>query len=506
MEQEHLFTADEVRLSRVLASQIAVALQNNQYMQKNQQTLEEATALYRVANALTILQDPQAIMSMVLQEYLQALNLKQGSVALFDFSTRQAVIKTHLHDDTASLTATRQAKPYQALEGQLIPLTNNPVYERLMRTRQAVLIDDPKAEWLTLAPRGVSNFKIPPVAGWGEERDFSILVIPIKIRGEIAGAMVAENTRHNHPFTSWVISLGQAMADQLGVRLQNVQLYEAEYHRRQQAETLREVTSIVSSSLNLNEVLERILDQLRRVVQYDSAAIHLIEGGYHRVIAGRGFADPGQHIGLVFPIHDEANDPGAFVINTGHPAIHANISKLYAAFNSEIHRHIKSWMGVPLIARDRVIGLISIDHSEVDVYTEEDMEITLAFANQVAVALENARLHEIEVRQLDQELKMAHQIQETLLPQVMPQIAGLDIAGKILTARQVGGDFFHFFATDATRFGLSLAMSAAKASPPPCTWPPALPPAIPSTTPTFTPATCSTNSTIPCTTGCTTAK
>jgi serine phosphatase RsbU (regulator of sigma subunit)/GTP-sensing pleiotropic transcriptional regulator CodY len=464
--QEHTFTADEVRLSRVLASQIAVALQNSQYLQKNQQTLEEATALYRVASALTILQDPQAIMSMVLQEYLQALNLKQGSVTLFDYSTRQAVVKTHIHDDTPNVVSSPgHAKPYQALEGQQIPLTNNPVYERLMRTRQAVLIDNPKAEWLTLAPRGVPNFNIPPVAGWGEERNYSILVIPIKIRGEISGAMVIENTRHHHPFTNWVISLGQAMADQLGVGLQNVQLYEAEYQRRQQAETLREVTSIVSSSLNLDEVLERILDQLRRVVQYDSAAIHLIEGNYRRVIAGRGFSEPNQHIGLRFPASEIAHDPGAVVISTGRPAVHANISKLYNSFNSEIHHHIKSWMGVPLIVRDNVIGLISIDHSEVDIYTEEDMDITLAFANQVAVAMENARLHEVEVRQFERELKMAHQIQETLLPREMPQVPGLDIAGKILTARQVGGDFFHFFTADIPQFGLVIGDVSGKGIP-----------------------------------------
>lgn len=473
-EKDRYFTADEVRLARTLSSQIAVALQNIRYLEQTQRTLEETTALYRVASALTTPQDPQAIISTVLHEFLQALNFKQGSVVIFDYGSKCGIVKAHTHDNQPiRAPQVEQFYPieakgsdYRIQEGYQIPLQNNPVYEKIMRTNQPVIIDNPKAEWLTKAPSFLTNLSIPPVGGWGDEQAFNILIVPIRIREEIIGALVAENTRQNRGFDQTDVSTGQAMADQLGIGLQNVQLYELEYRRREQAETLREVAAVVSSSLNLNEVLERILDQLGRVVQYDSAAIHLIEGDERRVIAARGFNRLEDHIGLTFPVHPEnENEPGAIAIQTRQPLIFSDISGSSPSFREKRHSHIKSWMGIPLIARDKVIGLISIDNSNYDAYTEEDLEMALAFANQVALTLENARLYEIEVHELERELNIAHEIQETLLPQFIPQIPGLDIAGRIEPARQVGGDFFHFFSTQDDELGVAIGDVSGKGIP-----------------------------------------
>jgi serine phosphatase RsbU (regulator of sigma subunit) len=122
-------------------------------------------------------------------------------------------------------------------------------------------------------------------------------------------------------------------------------------------------------------------------------------------------------------------------------------------------------MGLPLIARDKLIGLISIDHIEPNAYNEEDLQLALAFANQVAIALENARLYEIEVQELERELEIAHGIQETLLPQFVPEIPGLQISGRILPARQIGGDFFHFFSVGEGRLGIAIGDVSGKGIP-----------------------------------------
>jgi PAS domain S-box-containing protein len=468
---ERHFTADEVRLSRALANHCAIALQNHNYLEQSQQTLEETSALYRVASALTTPQDPQSIMSTVLQEYLQILNLKQGSIIIFNFDDKCGIVKVRIRDNHPVHPPLLEDNPaagktsYRVTEGRQIPLQNNPVYEQLMRTRQPVIIKDPRARWLTTPPKQAKSLYIPPVGGWADETIFEAIIIPIRIRGDIVGAMIAENTRNNQLFDQWDIETGQAMADQLGVGLQNVQLYEAEYRRREQAETLREVSAIVSSSLNLDEVLQRILDQLSRVVKYDSAAIHLIEGNRRRVIAGRGFDAIEEHIGLIYPIHAGASEPGAIAIQRRKPLVFGDISSHYPSFKAQKHSHISSWMGIPLIARDKVIGLISIDHSEPDAYKEEDVQLATAFANQVAIALENARLYEIEVRQLARELELAQEIQEKLLPQTIPQVPGLDIAGRIIPARQVGGDFFHFFSTETGQLGVAIGDVSGKGIP-----------------------------------------
>jgi serine phosphatase RsbU (regulator of sigma subunit) len=122
-------------------------------------------------------------------------------------------------------------------------------------------------------------------------------------------------------------------------------------------------------------------------------------------------------------------------------------------------------MGIPLIARDKVIGLISIDRTDVNAYNEGDVNLAAAFANQVAITLENARLYELEVRQLEQELEIARGIQETLLPQIVPRVPGLEICGRILPAQQIGGDFFHFFSFGKDQFGVAIGDVSGKGIP-----------------------------------------
>jgi serine phosphatase RsbU (regulator of sigma subunit) len=161
----------------------------------------------------------------------------------------------------------------------------------------------------------------------------------------------------------------------------------------------------------------------------------------------------------------DKNEPGVIAIGARQPLVYGNITDIYTSFRDPVPSEIKSWMGVPLVARDRVIGLISIDHVISNAYSDEDVQLAVAFANQAAIAIENARLYEIEVREIERELDIAHQIQSTLLPQYIPQIPGLDIVGRIIPARQVGGDFFHFFSTAPDQLGVAIGDVSGKGIP-----------------------------------------
>lgn len=450
---DYKFTIDEIRLTRLLSNQAAMALKNAQYLQQMRRNLDETTALYQVASTLATTQDPQNIMSIVLQEYLRVLGLKQGRVVTFDFETKFGTVKINLQDassdrkDTASLSA--------GAEGQQIPLKNDAIFEQLMRTHQPVTVEATE-----------TSSRLAAAAGhWTGAAAVSTLVIPINIREEVIGAIVVEGTRQKRRFDAWEISLGQAMADQLGIALQNVALYELESRRRQQAETLREVSFAVGSSLNLDEVLQRILEQLSRVIHYDGASIHLIEGGRRRIIAGQGFPEPEQVVGLTFPVKLTEDEPGSIVIHTRQPLMIGNIQEVYPAFREAPHNRIRTWMGIPLIARDRVIGLITVDRTEVIPFSQEEIELTQTFANQVAIALENARLYDIEIQEIERELEIAHEIQETLLPQFTPQVLGLQIAGRTFPMRQIGGDFFHFFVMGPEQFGVAIGDVSGKGIP-----------------------------------------
>ncbi len=111
------------------------------------------------------------------------------------------------------------------------------------------------------------------------------------------------------------------------------------------------------------------------------------------------------------------------------------------------NRKFGSLLGVPLLSKNGVLGILFSGRVDTFTYGEEERQLLQAFANQAAIALENARLFEEVVvkERLEQELKVAHDAQRKLLPKKMPELAGFEIDAISITANEVGGDYYDFF-------------------------------------------------------------
>lgn len=176
--------------------------------------------------------------------------------------------------------------------------------------------------------------------------------------------------------------------------------YREEVRRRETAEALREIAAALVSAWPRDRLLDLVLGQLARVVPYDTASVLLLEGDVFRAVTVRGFppedreavlqlrfpAAPGTvnyrvlQAGRYLLIPDVREDPGWVV----HPAT----------------AKIRSWIGVPLRAKGRALGLLGIDGHRPGQFTEADAETALALADQAALALENAQLYADLLRQL----------------------------------------------------------------------------------------------------------
>jgi diguanylate cyclase (GGDEF)-like protein len=165
---------------------------------------------------------------------------------------------------------------------------------------------------------------------------------------------------------------------------------EAQARRAQEAETLRQAGAVVAASLRQDEAIERILEQLARVVPYDSASVMLLSEGYLEIVGGRGWKDPAEVIGLRFPV--PGDNPNTLVIQQGRLHILGDAPSEYAAFGEGPQRHIRSWLGIPLIVGERVIGMLSVDNAQPNFFTPDHAHLAAAFADQVGIAIENARL------------------------------------------------------------------------------------------------------------------
>ncbi len=155
-------------------------------------------------------------------------------------------------------------------------------------------------------------------------------------------------------------------------------------------QTFQEVVALVNSSLDFERVLDQVLKQVKRVLPYTSASIHLIHSNILSYAAGRGF-----------PVdsHPETE------LSAGENAIFQEIVETkQAMLIDDVREHpdwhvkpgleyIRSWIGAPLIVKNQVIGYLTLDHDQVNAYTYEDLQIADTLARQVAIAIENARLY-----------------------------------------------------------------------------------------------------------------
>ncbi len=188
------------------------------------------------------------------------------------------------------------------------------------------------------------------------------------------------------PDSPWMVYCTPGQMDKIGVEEKTIEVIE---RHRQEADTLREVTASLTQSLEPNEVLHRIMQQMKKVIPYDSFSVMLWEENQLTLYASHGVSGVGREILDVSLLPNVKQ-----VIEKKQPTIISDTANdphwsTYPGFEDT-----RCWMGVPLIADDRVMGLLNLDKKEVGFYTEEDARLALAFANQATIALENARLHE----------------------------------------------------------------------------------------------------------------
>src|SRR5215207_6332174 len=232
----------------------------------------------------------------------------------------------------------------------------------------------------------------------------SWLAVPLKTRGKIIG-LIALDGRQKDQFNTHHADMAVTFANQVAIALENASLF-YELHvelearkdliaeleaKNAEAETLRESAAIVAATLEKTEAIERILEQLKRVVPYNSASVQLMHGDFLEIVGGRGLSHETTHIGMKFKIDD--SEPSYPVLKDDAPyALYADIQEHVRTFSESPHNQIHAWLAVPLKVKGNVIGIIALDGNRVSQFSERHAQLVVTYANQVAIALENARL------------------------------------------------------------------------------------------------------------------
>jgi len=243
----------------------------------------------------------------------------------------------------------------------------------------------------------------------------SLLAVPLKFKDRKIGVLEAENKKGNQPFDADDAQVLAALAVQAAIAIENAQQVEqykqlarAEQSQRQMADALHQAVAALSSTLDYDQVIDRILEQVNQVIPGDTSNVMIIEAGdIARVFRGRGYARFGTADTLTTTTLD-ITKVGTLqrMRATRQPLVIPDVTqdKTWVYARPE-HTWIRSYVGAPIIIQDQVVGFLNVNSAMPNAYNQTDAERLQTFAHHAAVAIENARLYQQAQQEILERLK-----------------------------------------------------------------------------------------------------
>jgi len=341
-----------------------------QKVNESQRRLTELTAINAIGQSATRL-ELNALCKVVGEKLAELFEVEVVYISMFD------AVAGLSHALYLGLRGQPQQTPPLPLGQGLTSL--------IIQSRQPLLINHYTVEYAhQLGARQLVVDEVP--RAW--------LGVPILVGEDILGVLSVQSLSQENKFTAADVRLLTTIAANVGGAMRNAQLFETERAARYEAETLRSATEALGRSLELREVLDTILREVQKVVPYDSASVQQIKGDSREIIAGRGFPNLEEIVGLRFTLAE--GEMGYAVTQALTPVILTDASEIFPHIKSGPHApaQIRGWMGVPLRYGDRFVGMMTLDKREPNFYTDNHARLVLVFAAHAAIALENARLFE----------------------------------------------------------------------------------------------------------------
>ena len=412
------FTDEDLQVYHQIGRQTSVILQNISLLNETRRRLQEVNLLLDFSRQLRGL-DTERIVRALLESARRALYAAHaGVVLIWDEHTGQLIphaVSGYADNETMKRIAYH---PGESLPGQVFETKRPLRVDEVQFTRDYIFT----TEGLLLY-RQATGGRLP----------VSSLMIPIQSGEQAVGVLVLDNFNTPAAFTPEDETLLLSLSQQVGLSLQNVRLVQTTQERAAQLEALTDAATALTSSLQRDELVALLLDQLQPVIQFDTATLWLRERDRLIVAAARGFPDTESRLGLTLAVEDSALFKE--MIRTGQGVLVGDV-RLDPRF-PPLEAPRLSWVGMPLISKNEVIGVLALEKWQSHFYNREHMQVGTTFASQAAVALENARLFE-------ESLSRAAELDErsqrlALVNRFSSALSGLLDEGKILelTAREL---------------------------------------------------------------------
>lgn len=238
-------------------------------------------------------------------------------------------------------------------------------------------------------------------------------------------------------------------------------------------QSLIQVTAIISSVLDLEILLKLVMDKAQSVMKAEASSILLLNEDTGMLECEIALGEVGDKVKQKVRL-EMGQGIGGWVAQTGKPLIVADVnsdSRFHSESDQETGFHTRSILAVPLKVKDKIIGVAEVlNPLDSRAFTEDDLDLFETFSRQVALAIENARMHQhlMEKQKLEQQLEAAYFIQQSFMPQSFPQsVEGqYSVWARNLPAKSIGGDFYDFIEfPDKNRLGVIIGDVSGKGIP-----------------------------------------
>jgi len=368
--QAYSFTDDDLRLLESAGSWAAIAIGNARQHQRLQRRLRESEVMAAIGRALNETLDLDHVLQLIVTSTQQIIpKASQAAIFLVD-EARQAIY-----------AVTEDGRVERPLDGVRDTLTQHPLSIRVA-VEQVVNIPDLQQADLPW-PEGVRP----------ETR--SLLTALVRSGEQYFGAINVQSPQL-HAFDADDERLLAMLSVEAAIAIQNARLYQSEHVQRELAEALRDTAAAIIGSIDLDDVLDRVLDNVGRVVPHDAANIMLVDSGVARVARWRGYdrAANDQLRARRFSVADtlplrqmaESHEP----LTIGHTSGYSGWVTLPGS------RAVQSFIGAPIRFKRKLLGFINLESTTAGFFKAEYADRLQVFANQAAAALENARLYQLE--------------------------------------------------------------------------------------------------------------
>jgi len=382
----HPFTQDEQEIIQLLSHQAAIAIYNSRLFEQTKKRAEALTRLSEVGRSLVSIQDSPKALDRVLKQIAQNARKVLGAdmVDLYQYiQDRDEYVVPPI------FTGKRRHSHVPGVE-----IYEDEVVVKIVRERESRYFPKAQEDPLLAGRFEVPRKDAPEQRFVIREGVESSAAIPLKAGEEIVGAMFV-NYRTPQPFTAEQREQIELFANQAAVALYNARLFQQERQRAEAMDLLRQVGVELSTTLDVERILDLIVAGAMKLISMESGVIYLIDETGQAVT--RSFEHPkGSHHPP--PRLSEKAGLTRHVIETGEVLIFPDVSKDERVNPVVLERGVKSMIALPLKIGEKVVGVLFLNDLQLRKFTKDEQLLLSTLADQAALAIRNARLFESEKR------------------------------------------------------------------------------------------------------------